>query len=90
MSKGEVLVDGTHARRPFADGCGDALDRACPDVANGEQPRMAGLEGQRQSAKIVPVPAELPAVKGAVGEHEAPLDRARRSPRATPKPARRR
>ena len=32
----EVLVDGPHRGRSLANGCGNALHRACPDIANGE------------------------------------------------------
>jgi hypothetical protein len=36
VSEREVLVDGTHRGRSFADGCRDSLGRACPDIACGE------------------------------------------------------
>src|SRR5215472_6895164 len=63
VSEREVLVDGTHRGRSFAVGCCDSLGRACPDVACGEQPGMAGLKGQRS-----PGPECLENVKLGVSE----------------------
>ena len=47
------------ARRSFADGGGDALGRAGADVADGEQPGVARLEGQRSAAEGVPSRVEV-------------------------------
>jgi len=68
VSEREVLVDGTHRGRPFADGCRDSLGRARPDVAYGEQPGIAGLKGQRSSAQRFPSPGKVLFAQGAVGE----------------------
>jgi len=59
VSEREVLVDGTHRGRPFANGCRDALGRARPDVACGEQPGIAGLKGQRSPAQCFPSLVEV-------------------------------
>src|SRR5713226_4821767 len=70
VSEREVLVDGTHRGRPFADGCRDSLGRARPDVAYGEQPRIARLKGQRSPTQCFPSPVEVFFAQGPVGEHE--------------------
>ena len=44
----EVLVDELDGHRAFADGRGDALDRAGPHVARGEDARPARLEQERR------------------------------------------
>jgi len=43
----EELVHGTHRCRAFANRGRDAFGRAGTNVADREQPRVAGLEGQR-------------------------------------------
>src|SRR6266571_3870781 len=58
VSEREVLVDGTHRGRSFADGCRDSLGRACPDVAYGEQPGIAGLKRQRSPTQRIPSPGD--------------------------------
>ena len=59
VSEAQVLVDGAHGRRPFANGCGDSLGRAGADVADGEEPRMARLERKRLPSQRVPSRIEV-------------------------------
>ena len=59
VSEREVLMDGTHRGRTFADGCCNSLDRVRPDIADGEQPRIAGLKGQRSPTQCFPSPGEM-------------------------------
>jgi hypothetical protein len=83
VSEREVLVDGTHRGRSFADGCRDSLGRACPDVACGEQPGMAGLKGQRSPAQHFPPPGEVLFAQGPVSEHETAFIEGRASRQPT-------
>src|SRR5437763_5230077 len=73
MGERKVLVDGANRRRSFANGGSDSLRRYGPDVADGEQPRMARLERKRLSCQAFPTPAELLLRERSVREHEAAL-----------------
>src|SRR5579884_876858 len=73
MSEGEELVDGAYRSRSLADGSGHPLGRAGADVPDSEQPRTAGLIGQRAAAQGLPVGVEVCSCKRAVSEHEAVL-----------------
>src|SRR5829696_2935191 len=55
----EVLVDRTNACRPFANSRRDSLGRAGPDVADGEEPGVTGLEGERNAPECIPSPIEV-------------------------------
>ena len=70
VGEGEVLVDGAHRGRSFADGSGDPLGGAGPDIADREQPGVARLEGQRPPAQRVPTSVEVSVFKGSIGQHD--------------------
>lgn len=82
VSELQILVDRTNACRPFANSRRDSLDRAGPDVADGEEPGVAGLEGERSTPECLPSPVEVFGVKRSIGEHEAMIveDRASAQP----------
>jgi len=69
-SEGQVDVDRSDGGRAFADGGRDSLGRSGANVADGKQPRMAGLKWQRGASERLPTPIELLAPQGSVGEHE--------------------
>jgi hypothetical protein len=50
----EVLVDELDGDGAFADGRGDALDRAVADIAGGEYAGKAGLQQERYPARRTP------------------------------------
>ena len=83
VSEPEVLVDRTNACRPFANSRRDSLGRAEPDVADGEEPGVTGLEGERSSPECLPSPFEVFGAKGSVGEHEAMIVESRASAQPT-------
>src|SRR5207245_2219534 len=82
-SEREVLVDGTHRGRSFADSCRDSLGRACPDVSCGEQPWIAGLKGQWSPTQCFPLPGQIVFAQGPVGEHETAFIEGRASRQPT-------
>ena len=47
MIEGQIVVDRANGRRAFPDRGRDSFGRTGADVADGEQPRMAGLERER-------------------------------------------
>src|SRR5258705_3911134 len=70
MIEGQIVVDRADGGRAFAD-CGrNSFGRSRADAADGEQPRMAGLERQRGASERFPAPVEVLAPEGSIREHE--------------------
>ncbi len=59
VGEGEVLVDRADRGGSLADGGRHPLGRAGAEVADGEQPRLARLEGQRRAAQGLPPLVEV-------------------------------
>jgi hypothetical protein len=68
--KGEMFVDRAHSGGSLADGGGDTLGRAGPEIAHGEQTWAARLEGQRVPSQHLPPLVQAFACEGPVGDHE--------------------
>ena len=62
--EGQVGVDRANGGRAFADRGRDSFGRSGADVADGEQPRVAGLERQRGTSERFPTPVEVLALEG--------------------------
>src|SRR5207237_3668892 len=66
----QVIVDRANGGRAFADRGRDSFGRSGADVADGEQPRMAGLEGQQGASERFPAPVDVFAPEGPIREHK--------------------
>jgi hypothetical protein len=69
----EVLVDRAHGGGAFANRGGDALHRARPEVADGEQAGPARLERKRATTCKLPTAVKMLVVERQVSEHKAVL-----------------
>jgi hypothetical protein len=69
----KVFVDELDGGGAFADGRGDAFDRAVADVAGGEDAGQAGLQQQRWSVQGPALGWPAVAEQVAAGEQETPL-----------------
>src|SRR5207245_10940270 len=67
----EVLVDGAYGGGAFANRGRDALHRAQPEVANGEQAGPARLERKRATTCKLPTVVEMLVIERQVSEHKA-------------------
>ena len=67
----EVLVDGAYGGGAFANRGRDALHRARPEVANGEQAGPAGLERKRATTCNLPTVVKMLVIERQVSEHKA-------------------
>jgi hypothetical protein len=67
----EVLVDGAYGGGAFANRSRDALHRARPEVANGEQAGPAGLERKRATTCNLPTVVKMLVIERQVSEHKA-------------------
>jgi hypothetical protein len=68
--EGQIVVDRANGGRAFADRGRDSFGRSRADLADGEQPRMAGLERQRGPSERFSAPVEVLAPEGSIREHE--------------------
>ena len=75
----EVLVDRPHGGGAFANRGRDALHRARPEVANGEQAGPAGLERKRATTCNLPTVVKMLVIERQVSEHKSRVRQARRS-----------
>jgi hypothetical protein len=69
----EVLVDRAHGGGAFANRGGDALRRARPEVANGEQAGSARLERKRATPCKPPTVVKMLVIERQVSEYKAVL-----------------
>src|SRR5207237_6796791 len=69
-ARGKSLMHEANGHRALSDGRGDSLDRSGMDVADGEDPGLAGLEEERP---LVAVGREVLALDVAAREQDAVL-----------------
>ena len=69
----QVFVDRANGGRTFADRCRDAFGRSRADVADREQPRMAGFERERGASERFPGPVEVLTPDGSIREHKTSI-----------------
>ena len=69
----QVLVDGANRGRTFADGGRDPFGRSGTDIADREQPWMAGFERQRGASECVPDFFEVLAPERSIREHKSSI-----------------